>query len=99
MQRAQEARGLAQDGDDPRVGLNLGDALGGRVRPEIQTGGLADALLGRGSLEQREILIEVLRCPTGAFGPRRRRWVYLLGEEPRLLPGHVDLDRKSTRLN
>ncbi len=90
MQRAQEARRLAQDRDDARVRLHLGDRAGRRARPQVQRRGLTDPLAGRPRREQRQVLLE--RVGSADRPAWRRANVQLRREEPRLLSvGHVDL--------
>src|SRR5580693_5102319 len=52
VQRAQEARGLAQDRDDARLRLHRRDPARGGLRPKVTRRGLTDSLLRRGRLEQ-----------------------------------------------
>ena len=91
VQRAQEARRLAQDRDDPRVRAAPRRSRAAAVR-ERRYGGEASpaSCSGRGVGEQREVLLErVAAVAAGAGGKRERR---SLREEPRLLElGHEDL--------
>src|SRR5262249_28040679 len=58
MQRAQEACWLAQDRDDSRIWLHLGDTPCSRGRPQVEHRSLAGALIGSCWLEQRQVLVQ-----------------------------------------
>ena len=97
VQRAQEARRLAQDRDDAGLRLDLRDANRSGARQEVDRGGLPHPLLGRGRSEQGAILIERLR--RGAGLQRLKARAHVAGEEQRLLQlRHEDLRVSSQHL-
>ena len=90
LKRAHEARGLAQDRDDPCGRLHLRDRPGSRVGLQVGGRGLSDALLWTRRLKQGQVLL------IGAGEVARWLWFELKAqvacEEPWLLQlGHVDL--------
>src|SRR5439155_24738663 len=58
VQRAHEARRLAQDGDDARARLDLCYRARGDARPQVGGRGLAPELAGPGLVEERKVVIE-----------------------------------------
>ncbi len=90
VQRAQEARGLAQDRHDACLRLDLGDRGSRGGGPQVGGGCLARTLRLGGAGEQAQVLRERLRELTGHRRPEARP--HVAREEPRLLRlGHEDL--------
>src|SRR5207302_9146659 len=82
VQRAQEARRLAEDRDDSRTRVNLSDPIRGRMGEEIGGRCLSGNLLRGGGLEQREVLGRCHRVASALRGSARAQ---IARKEARLL--------------
>ena len=73
VEGAQEADGLAEDGDDPGIGSHRRDPLRRLRRAQVLGRGLAGALAGRRAREQRQVVVERLGQAARAERAKRER--------------------------